>query len=468
MIQNILMPIMTFMTRFYHSSKFLNRSASGFSLLNNFFRISLFILLTVLVISCEEGPTPIGTGLLPDRDFVTTLGTDTMSVRSYTMYDNSFRSDNPSISYLGQLNDPYFGTTTAEFVTQIRLAAAWDGKSFTIDSVKLNLHLSVSKGNASVTHNLRLSEISSQIYTDSVYYSNRKVDTTGYGISLVLPKLRADTINDIEMVVPNSFGEYLTRDTTQLFYSNSKPDFRSFFKGLYFRITPSPDPVMLDISLLSTTTSSGYFNSYFTLYMHDDAGVSKIYYFVLDATNTNAAFNLIRHDFSTATLGNKMANRNDTIFSHRDTLSYLQYLNGVYTLIKIPGLETLKKTLSFKGIAINKARVSIPIYFDGTMYTPSTVSPSIVLRYHTKDGTEYVVPDYTIDTYHSFFGGVVDSVANVYTFNIPGFVQGYLKDPTDNLKPELELFQGYGTKSAILKANNSKTPVKFELTYTKF
>ena len=467
MMQNILMPIMTFMTRFYHSSNFLNRPASGSSLYK-LIRLSLFVLALVMVSSCEKGPVPIGTGLLPGRDFVTTLGTDTLSVRSYTMYDNSFRSDNPTVCYLGQLNDPYFGTTTAEFVTQIRLSSAWDGHPFTIDSVKLNLHLAVSKGNASVTHNLRLSEISTQIYTDSVYYSNRKVDTTGYGISLILPALRPDTINDVVMTVPNSFGEYLTRDTTQLFYSNSKPDFRAFFKGLYFRITPSNDPVMVDLSLLSTTTSTGYFNSYFTIYMSDGTGLSTVYYFVLDATNTNASFNLIRHDFSTATRGNKMANRNDTVFSHRDTLSYLQYLNGVYTMLKIPGLETLKKSLSFKGIAINKARITIPIYFDGNLYTPSTVSPSIVLRYKTKAGTQYVVPDYNIDSYHSFFGGVVDSVANVYTFNIPGFVQGYLKDPTDSLRPELELFQGYGTQSAILKANNSKTPVKFDLTYTKF
>ena len=332
---------------------------------------------------------------------------------------------------------------------------------------QLNI-LEVSKGNADVTHNLRLSEISSQIYTDSAYYSNRKVDTTGYGISLVLPKLRSDTVNDVVMVVPNSFGEYLTRDTAQLFYSNTKPDFRAFFKGLYFRITSSDDPLMVDLSLVSATTATGYFNSYFTMYMHDDAGLVKLFYFVLDATNTNASFNLVNHDFSTATLGNKMANRNDTSFSHRDTLSYLQYLFGVYTLVKIPGLETLKKSNSLKGFAINKARLTIPIYFDEFLYTPSTVSPQIILRYQTKGGTKYIVPDYSIDSYHSFFGGVVDSVANVYTFNIPGFVQGYLKDPTDTLKPELELFQGYGTKSAIMKANKSKTPVKFDLTYTKF
>ena len=45
---------------------------------------------------------------------------------SYTMYDESIRTDNPSVGYLGQIYDPYFGTTNAEFVTQIRLLAEWD------------------------------------------------------------------------------------------------------------------------------------------------------------------------------------------------------------------------------------------------------------------------------------------------------------------------------------------------------
>jgi hypothetical protein len=467
MIQNILMPIMTFMTRFYPSPNLPYRSASGSSLLYNLIRVSLFILTILFVSSCEEGTTPIGSGLLPDGDFVTLLGTDTMSVRSYTMYDNSFRSDNPSVSYLGQINDPYFGTTTAEFVSQIRMASSLNKESIIIDSVKLFLQLLTSTGSVEIPHTLRLSEIATQIYTDSVYYSNRKVDTTGYGISLTLPTLRSDSISNVEMVVPNDFGYYLIRDTSKLFYDSNKPDFRSYFKGLYFRITSSDNPVMVSLSLVPSSSSGAYAN-YFGMYVHNDAGVIKEYLFVLDATNKNAAFSLINHDFSTATLGNKMANRNDTLYSHRDTLSYLQYLNGVYTRIRIPALESFKKDPLLKNIAVNKARVTIPVYFDGNLYTPSTVPPQIILRYKTTDGSKYIIPDYSIDPTLTFFGGAIDSTANVYTFNIPSFVQGYLRDATGNVKPELELFQNSGIKSVILRANDSKIPVKFEFTYTKF
>ena len=92
----------------------------------------------------------------------------------------------------------------------------------------------------------------------------------------------------------------------------------------------------------------------------------------------------------------------------------------------------------------------------------------MILRYKTKSGSKYVVPDYSIDQYHSFYDGTIDTTANIYTFNIASFVQGYFKDTQDNIKPELEIYQGTETNNVILKANKSKTPVKFEFTYTKF
>ena len=74
----------------------------------------------------------------------------------------------------------------------------------------------------------------------------------------------------------------------------------------------------------------------------------------------------------------------------------------------------------------------------------------------------------TSDPTHHFFDGTLDSVANVYNFNIPAFVQSYLKDETGELKPEVEIFQDSGILNVVFGANKNKTPVKFEFTYTKF
>lgn len=462
------MPIMTFMTRYYHSSILQHRFFSGHATLLNIFRMTFFVLTIVFVSSCEEGPTKIGNGLLPISDFDSIGSINDLSVQSFSMYDKSFRTDNPSGSYIGEIQDPYFGKTTAGFVSQIRLGSTWKNESFTIDSMKLILALNAQGGEGS-THTLRLSEIANEIYTDTAYYSDQKVDTTGYGISLQLPALRTDSTNYLIMNVPIEFGIYLTRDTSKLFYNNNIPDFRNFFKGLYFRITSSTNPVLAAISLQLASSTVGYSN-YFVLFMHDDLGVYKEFYFILDAVNKNAAFNLSEHDFSTATKGTLLQHLNDTSFSNMDSLSYQQSLNGVYTMIRIPGLEELKKDPSFKNIAVNKARLTFPIYIDGDNYKKANLPSSIILRYKTSDGLKYVVPDYnSIDPqYHYFFNGTIDSVANVYSFNVPTFIQGYLRDATGNVKPELELFLGEGTKNVILKTSKSKSPVKFDFTYTKF
>jgi hypothetical protein len=417
------------------------------------------------MVSCEENPTKIGNELLPSNDFVTIKSFDTLRVWSYTDFNDSTRTDNPSLSFLGQINDPYFGTTSTEFVTQIRLRSAWDDKPFIIDSVKLFLRLLHVKGGTNAGYILNISEIADQIYVDSAYYSGKPVNLTGYGIAVALPAVTASGINDISVKLPVSFGEYLTRDTSKFFYSNTKPDFRSYFKGLYFRISSSTDPILVSLSLSAQSTLSEYYN-FITLYMHDDANVQKEYYFILDATNVNARYNRFLHDLSTADPDKRIKHVND---DQKDTLSYLQYLNGVYTRITLPGLENLKNNPEFENIAVNKARLTIPVYFDGDNYTASKAPESLRLRYRYKNGIKYDVPDYFIDASQQFFDGTLDSLRNVYNFNIPNFVQGYLKDATGLIKPELEIFQSTtGTKNVIFKANNNKTTAKFEFTYTKY
>jgi hypothetical protein len=155
---------------------------------------------------------------------------------------------------------------------------------------------------------------------------------------------------------------------------------------------------------------------------------------------------------------------------HNDSLSYLQYLDGVYTKISLPGLKSLKNDPLFNNnIAINKARLTVPVHYDGDLYKASTAPTQLLLRYKTKSGSKYNVPDYYLDQNRAFFSGKLDTVANLYTFNIPAFVQKYLNDTVINdFEPELELYQSSGTRNAILKANSSKTPVKFNFTYTKF
>lgn len=464
---NISMPTMTFMTKYFHSST--HRLTSVHLIILNKILPAFIVLSSFFISSCEEDPTIIGKGLLPGSDFVTIKSIDTLSVWSYTMYDESVRTDNPPISYLGELYDSYFGTTTASFVTQLRLKYPWDGKPFVIDSMKLILKFSNLTGGATGSYKLNFSEISTQIYTDSAYYSNRSMPLTGYvSPDIILPKLKRDTINDLVIKLPDvSFGTRLLQDTTMLFHNNIKPDFRSSFKGLYFTLTSDTDPVLATLSLVNDNDVNGYliadryYKNFFVMYVHDPDGNVKSFFFIMDAINKNAAFNKFSHTFSP-----EIAQHVNTL--KRDTLTYLQGLNGVYTRIVLPGLDSLKKNPDLKNVAINKARLTIPFYYDTVNYKKSNAPAQLFLRYRTRSGEKYIIPDYSVDQYHTFFDGMVDTVNFVYNFNLPAFVQKYMEDASGQILPELEVFQASGTKNVILKANDSKTPVKFKLIYTIF
>jgi len=449
------------MTRYYHSCKIHFRVKS---VLNNYFFflcLTFFTLTITILTSCEEDPTTIGTDILPGNDFVFINSTDTMSIWSYTMSGSTERTDSPSYSFMGQVNDPYFGTTTAEFVTQVRIQRPLVDQEYIIDSVKLFLELAVISGSTNLNQTLRLTEIANEIYIDSAYYSDTSIDTTAVGLAVNLPLLRSDTLNNFSVTLPNSFGTYLLRDKSMFFYSNSQPDFRSYFKGLYFRLAPSVDPLLATVRL--APSSDGGYSNYLIIYMKDTAGVIQDYIFILDPTNRNACFNRFSHDYNTADPDKKIQHINEPV---RDTLSYLQYLNGLYTRIVLPGLENFKTDPDFSNIAVNKARLTVPVYFDGKDYIPSNAPNELRLRYRTENGYTYDVPDYSYDT--DFFDGTLDTIAKTYTFNIPNFMQIFLDDATGLIKPELEIYQPSGTKNVILKANDSKTPVKLEFSYTKF
>jgi hypothetical protein len=460
------------MIKYYYSPT--SRLASA--LLKALKRTLPLLIALLSISSCEEEPTTLGKGLLPGSDFVTVKSFDTLSVRSYTMYDSLVRTDNPTISYLGSLYDPFFGLTTASFASQLRLKYDWTGKPFVVDSVKLILAVNVVKGNTDGINKLSFYELPNQIFADSAYNSTVLNSNTVYKYKvtdLVLPSLRADTLNNIEIKVPTDFGKYLMRDTSMLVHANNKPDFRSFFKGLYFELSSS-DPILLSLSLVNKNSSStGYFifdrtyENFFVLYFHDLDGNKNTYYFILDAVNKNAAFNKYSHNFNVAQSGNI----NQVVNKHiSDSVTYIQGLNGAYTGLEIPGLEKLKSDPDFKNIAVNKARLTIPFYLDTVNYQKSSAPSMLYLRYKTKSGKKYSVPDFNPNqSLATFFDGRVDTVKMVYNFNIPSFVQKYLDDASGEILPELEIVESLGgTKNVILESRNSKRPIKLNFAYTIF
>lgn len=420
--------------------------------------------------SCEDPPGLLGGKLLPGSDYVT-ISSSLLSVKSYTMYGDSIASSQPSVSYLGTIYDPYFGTTTCEFVSQLRLSSAWDEGPFSVDSVKLFLQLLTVKGDTADKHYLKMSEIADVIYNtdvikDVMYYSSQTVPLTGYAIpDIELPALYADTVNYVSLNVGKAFGTHLFRNPEMLFHRSDAADFSTYFRGLHFQLISPDDPIFLSLSVKAPSSS---YQNYFEVYGKDKDSTQRVMAFLLDALTTNASFNLYRHDHSTAEAGKKIEHINDLVYL--DTMSYAQTFNGLYTKLVLTKLDSIKNAPDMQGIAVNKARLKIPVVYDNDIYRRSTIPYILYLRYLATTGKRHDIPEKGT----AYFNGTADTSAtltadDVYTLNIATFVQDYLNDEADTIPSELELYLHPAIgNNLIIRANGSYKPIKFEFVYTKF
>ena len=382
---------------------------------------------------------------------------------TYNTYDDSIISSSQSSSYLGGLHDPYFGDTYCDFVSQLRLTQRWPtGDVPTVDSVKLFLTVERVLGDLSFSPAIKLYEITEQLSSDSIYLSKRDPRLGMYIGSFPLGTITKDTVTSFTVVLPNSFGEYLLRDTSKLNQESTTDDFRSFFRGLNVSITESVDitkkgayPAIPQLLVYTPGTD----NFGIRVYYHTPTTASGLYFDFIINTNS-VRYNRFFHDRSTADPAKRINNINDNIM---DTVTCVQTFYGVYGKIKLNGLDTYKDSMP---ISINKARLVYTAILDGVTYTTLTVASHIYLSYTDTTGTKVIVPDFTISS--SFFDGTFNTSAYTYSFNVAAFVQQYLEGKIP--KAELNMYLPMTTEfhNAILKSNGSASPPKFTLVYTRF
>jgi len=419
------------------------------SILTKYYRAFLTLTAVSLMLpACEEDPTPIGTSLLPADDFATLFSTDTISIKAYTMYSDSVRTTD-SLYVFGRRYNPYFGTTTAEIITQLNLLGSWPGHGFTIDSVSLVLAVDRYEGDTVLyDKQIELFEISEYLYRDTAYYSNKPVMIERLIGTYLLDTIKAGRV--IEIDLPVSFGEYLMRDTSKLFISSTVPDFRDFFKGLYMRLADSPTEAFMRLSPSSSTSG-------IQLYYRTKAGTATNYSFVF--SDKSAKYRRIVHDFSTADPARKINHINDFVL---DTVVYQQKVDGVYTRIELPGLAGLKGMLP---ISVNKAKLIMPVYLDNDIFTDGTVPSTLFLRYTDADGKKIFIPDAMLG--QPYFGGIYKSDTDSYSFNLAAFVQEYLEGRIP--EPVVEIYVPRSVDAdLILKANSASVRPRFELAMTKY
>jgi hypothetical protein len=403
-----------------------------------------FIMLTVMLTSCEQDPVNIGIGLLPDDDFIDVFSTDTVKIRAYTMYEENSLSSDSTRMITGGIYDKYFGNTYCDFVTQLRLISPWPGFEYEIDSVFLTFQPSYVSGDTATVHYISLYETGTLLTDTTDFYSDQDPDTIKFLGEYLMPVLKADSTYSVRL--SNSVGEYLLRDTTQFLPASNF--YKTYFKGLYFGIRSLTNPVLIEMTAADDPLG-------LTIFYHTPADVKYSYSFV--ATNRAVNYNRFTHDRTTAEAGKQINHVNDFVL---DTAAFLQTYHGVYVRLDLPSLE------AFRGIdrlAVNKARIYAPVQIDGETYLEKDMPRQILVRYRDSEGVEQPIPDLVHSL--SYMDGSYYVDKDYYIFNITSFVQQYLEGDIDN--PSVELFFPLSAKqNVIFKSNMNDPTFRFELAYT--
>lgn len=397
-------------------------------------RYILFLGLIALAVSCKKkDPENIGLDLLPGGDLLNATFTDTATLITHTVKDDSLLMYSSSVKtsplLLGTINDPIFGITKSSIFTQFSLSATNPafGTNPVLDSAVLSLAYNSGQyyGNISTPQKFDVYEVSEMMSTTSTYYSNdsMKIFTTQQIGSATITPAVSDSVQIGAAKFPahlriklskGMFDDFLFNPTYTSSY-NSNANFQTAFKGIHIKSSlPSGEGAILYMKITDAF-------SRLTLYYHNDADTTSYYFNI--STDNCARFSHFEHNYSSATeITNQLATADNT---QQDKV-FVQPMAGVRTKITMPHISGFFKN---GRVAINKAELILPV-------EPSSVSsvfsahPKLVVTIADSELGPVFMPDYFEGA--TYFGGDYDSTNKVYKFNIARYVQQVLNGTKEN------------------------------------
>jgi hypothetical protein len=432
----------------------------------------LFIVIISIsfLFSCEE-PDIIGLEVQPSNDKLNVQFTDTNTLTTYSVREDSIRTDETQYNLLGTFIDPVFGQTYASIYTQFRLSS--DNVDFganpVLDSLILTLDYEDFYGSIlkyDGLQKIKIYELAQDIYKDSSYYSNKNksYSTTELANLTFLPDFEDSITIDSERYAPhlrikldNSLGQiFLDASGTDVLSDNDQTHFLDFFKGLY--ITTEQVGVskgaILYFDLLSTLSKM-------TLYYKNDENDSLKYDFLIN--EHCARFNNFNHyDYYDAdpVLKQQIIDTNITL---GDSILYLQAMGGIKTKIMFPNMQIWD---NYGIIAVNKAELIIKVNetTDASLYEPPTKLS--LVRINEQGENTFLLDQFEGEEY---FGGSYNSARKEYRF----VISRYIQDLINKTKTDYGLYlmiSGSSVKANRAVLNGSKyssNNIRLLLTYTK-
>ena len=365
--------------------------------------------------NCKK-PEDIGVSTLPDEDLVYTDYSDTATVETFTIKEDSLRADELSRALFGSIKDPDIGFTDVSFFGQVLLSSTPNlitdsSVARGIDSLVLALDYSGYYGDTSNNPvNIHVYRLTEDMHIDSSYYSNRSFQVDPQDLALNNPyEIRPNTpvvvgtdsnqVSQLRIRLSNELADSIfDKNREETFASND--NWKSWFKGIQIKIDQAVDTgVIVYFNASSESTK-------LTLYYHEGT-TSKSYSFTMSgaASLTNTV-----HDFTGFTVEQQLLAPTVPFETN-----YLKSLAGLKTVLSFP---YLKHFVDSGSILVNKAELVINIVSDTGVAIPTNI-----LWLAKNSSGDYEFP---IDYYERSYGGTINLSTRTYTFNVSRTVQQLL------------------------------------------
>ena len=366
--------------------------------------------------SCRKNPEKIGNDLQPTNSLITVSFNDNHDIVTSTFTVPYLSTKMLGYAFLGNNNDPIFGTSNFDFFTQFSLSTesqSW-GDNAVADSVVLNLVYNGYYGDTTEYMNVRVYEILEDMYVDSTYRSNMVLECDESELANYSFSPRPHTSNDTTLdrgtlripINPNLGTKFIENESNLT--SNDK--FKEFFKGLRVKC-----------DMTSAEAAICYFNlthsySYLRVYYHNDTDTLK---YDFSITSSDVRFNHYYHDFSTAT---NPITFNDT--TNNDKL-YVQGTAGTRVWVDFPNIQEWANSLG-SNVVINEAKLCLSgAVNDTARYAPPTKLVVAGAKFDT-DTTYLIIPDQLVGS--EYYGGSYNSTDGTVYFRITEYIQNVIQN----------------------------------------
>lgn len=378
-------------------------------------------------------------------------------VQAITVLEDSIPTSLAENHLLGIYNDPVFGKTTASIYTEMLPPAVpffiesnAEANQITVDSVVLMMRYSGHFGDTTRQQRVKVYELGETIPRDTVY-SNRslQIKTNPLYEKTFRPRPtqivyfyregdegmeKADSLPaHLRLNLPSSFGQKIMNDKEDLAEMTTNDDFREYFKGFYITMeevdTDSDSPGAILYFNLKANPSK--LQIFYTVDMdgnefHRNIEIPlfeqlarKYTHFTNDHTNVAPEIE---------------AQINQTDPSLGDSILFAQSMANFRIRLQFPDIQDIWKEKRGGQIAINSAKMIIPVDTD-FLQDNLGIAPSLVLL---RQGSEEGAPlESIIDQFfgQSYFGGRLNDSKTEYAFNVTRYIQQLIDDEDMENRP---------------------------------